>query len=342
MTDETFCSNGIAEAVDLLAGNRVLVVGDVMLDQYQVGVVERISPEAPVPVVRIESEEYVLGGAANVARNIQALGGRATLLGFSGEDRSGERIQSLLASQEIERHIIRSKSRPTTVKTRVMAQGQQIVRIDKEAPGVHDQVSAQNLLDRLRQLLPVHSVVIVSDYGKGVVTTELLAVLTRAAQDKGTRILVDPKIQNFSLYKDVFILTPNTKEAGQAAGLGIHSREDILAAGSRILKTTGAQNLLITLGEQGMALFQSSGAIWHCPTTAKKVFDVTGAGDTVIATLGLGLSSGIGLLTSCIMSNFAAGHVVGQVGTAVVTVKELKDSIGFQSLSCIDNWNPTD
>ena len=338
MPDKRVSSESIAAAVGLLRGHPVLVIGDVMLDEYQTGTVERISPEAPVPVVRIESERYTLGGAANVAWNIRTLGGTPLLIGICGEDRAGRHLQQLLDAQGIAHHLIHSRGRNTTVKTRILAQGQQIVRIDRETTDSVDAQAATALLDHIRRTGSDHGVALVSDYGKKVVTEQLLQALreTGGAQQ---RILVDPKVRNFDLYRNVYCLTPNAQEAGQAAGLRITSREDVVTAGSRILKQTKANNLLITLGGQGMALFQADGSIWHIPTAARNVYDVTGAGDTVIATLALALSAGLGTLTGSIVANFAAGLVVGQVGTAVVTPQELTTSIASERFPAIESWS---
>ena len=338
MPDELMSSESIAEAVDLLQGHPVLVVGDVMLDEYQTGTVERISPEAPVPVVRIESERYTLGGAANVAWNIRSLGGTPQLIGICGEDRAGRHLQQLLDGHGVAHHLIPSRGRNTTVKTRILAQGQQIVRIDRETTDSVDDRAASALLDHIQRIGGGHGVVLVSDYGKKVVTQQLLQALRETGSEQ-QRILVDPKVRNFDLYRDVHCLTPNAQEAGQAAGLRISSREDVVTAGSRILKQTRARNLLITLGGQGMALFQDDGPIWHIPTAARNVYDVTGAGDTVIATLALALSAGLGTLTGSIVANFAAGLVVAQVGTAVVTPEELKASIVRERFPVIESWS---
>ena len=299
------------DVVGGLAGKRVLVVGDIMLDAYLIGDADRISPEAPVPVVRIEKERYLLGGAGNVARNIVALGGVATLAGVMGKDASADRIRGLVRDEGICGAFVALPQRPTTVKTRVMARRQQMLRLDSE-----DQ-------------LPAHDVVILSDYSKGIVSLSFMSRLRGllAASPHQVKVLIDPKPSNVGLYGGSFLLTPNTKETGECAGMPVRSREEILAAGRAILEKVGCPHLLTTLGSDGMALFSGPSEVWHVPTMAQDVFDVTGAGDTVIATLGLGLAAGLPLLASCVLANYAAGLVVAQVGAAVASPDALREAI---------------
>ena len=317
------------ELVDRLAGKRVLVVGDVMLDAYLMGDADRISPEAPVPVVRIESERSLLGGAGNVARNIVALGGIATLVGVVGQDASAERVRTLAAAEGIDEALVCLSGRPTTVKTRVMARRQQMLRLDQEDASLFSSEEQEAVLSVVAARLAEHEVLILSDYSKGLVSSGFMARLRDLIASCGheVKILVDPKPSNVGLYGGSFLLTPNTKETGECAGLPVRSREEILAAGRAILEKVGCPHLLTTLGSDGMALFSSAG-VWHVPTVAQDVFDVTGAGDTVIATLGLGLASGADLLASCILANYAAGLVVAQVGAAVATPDALREAIG--------------
>lgn len=316
------------EVVDLLAGKRVLVVGDIMLDAYLMGDAERISPEAPVPVVRIESERYLLGGAGNVARNIVALGGVATLAGAVGEDASAERVRRLIEAEGVREALAVFSRRPTTVKSRVMARRQQMLRLDQEDARPFSLKEQEAILAVLSAELPFHDVVILSDYSKGLVSASFMvrfrAVL--AACPHPVKVLVDPKPANAGLYGGSFLLTPNTKETGECVGLPVRDREEILAAGRAILAKVGCPYLLTTLGPDGMALFAGPD-VWHIPTMAQDVFDVTGAGDTVIATLGLGLAAGLDLLPSCVLANYAAGLVVAQVGAAVASPDALRHAI---------------
>lgn len=317
------------DVVDSLSGRRVLVVGDLMLDAYLMGDTDRISPEAPVPVVRIESERYLLGGAGNVARNIVALGGVATLVGTVGADVSADRIRTLIHDEGICGSLVTLPKRPTTVKTRVMARRQQMLRLDQEDAHLFTPSEMESVLAEVAAKLPGHEVVILSDYSKGMVSAPFMDRL-RNLVDRAhhpIKILIDPKPSNVGLYGGSFLLTPNTKETGECAGMPVRSREEILAAGRAILAKVGCPHLLTTLGPDGMALFSGASEVWHVPTMAQDVFDVTGAGDTVIAALGLGLAAGLPLLASCVLSNYAAGLVVAQVGAAVASPAALRDAI---------------
>ena len=315
------------DVVGGLAGKRVLVVGDIMLDAYLIGDADRISPEAPVPVVRIEKERYLLGGAGNVARNIVALGGVATLAGVMGKDASADRIRGLVRDEGICGAFVALPQRPTTVKTRVMARRQQMLRLDSEDASPLSSADQEALLSVITEQLPAHDVVILSDYSKGIVSLSFMSRLRGllAASPHQVKVLIDPKPSNVGLYGGSFLLTPNTKETG--AGMPVRSREEILAAGRAILEKVGCPHLLTTLGSDGMALFSGPSEVWHVPTMAQDVFDVTGAGDTVIATLGLGLAAGLPLLASCVLANYAAGLVVAQVGAAVASPDALREAI---------------
>lgn len=316
------------EAVERLAGKRVLVVGDIMLDAYLMGDADRISPEAPVPVVRIESERYLLGGAGNVARNIAALGGVATLAGAVGEDGSASQVRSLVNAEGIRSALIPFSGRPTTVKTRIMARRQQMLRLDQEDARPFSAAEQEAVLDVLAVELADHDVVILSDYNKGLVSAPFMARFRALLAGCGhpVKVLVDPKPGNAALYGGSYLLTPNTKETGECAGLPVRNREEILAAGRAILEKVGCPYLLTTLGPDGMALF-SGPDVWHVPTMAQDVFDVTGAGDTVIASVGLGLAAGLELLPACVLANYAAGLVVAQVGAAVASPQALRQVI---------------
>lgn len=312
-----------------LAGKRVMIVGDVMLDHYTFGQVSRISPEAPVPVVEVIREEYVLGGAGNVARNIDALGGKATMLGVIGNDRDGETLTALLNEHDVDLRLVHDDRRRTTRKTRIIAQNQQIVRVDREnAEPLTDEVVAE-LLEYIQTHGQHHDIVIVSDYGKGVVTRPIMDALRSLTGPDGRkpRILVDPKPQNYDLYHNVDILTPNAKEASEGAGLPCVWPHGPAAVGAALFKRLSCRDLLITLGPQGMALFEGAEHARHIPTFARKVFDVTGAGDTVIATLALALAAGASLLDAAVLANHAAGIVVAQVGAATPTPQGLRQAV---------------
>lgn len=324
-------------AANRLTSGRVLIIGDIMIDRYQWGKVERISPEAPVPVVRVLEESHKLGGAGNVARNIRHLGGTPHLISIRGRDSHGETLEKLLKSWSIESSLVVSQERPTTVKTRVIAENQQIVRIDEETNSPLGPDCLKKILTTLRDTIPNFPVIIISDYGKGVVCRELLDWV-RANTTDDQLVLVDPKTRNFDLYTDIALMTPNAKEASEGAGMSVTSRAEAVRAGNSIMEKNRLDNLLITLGAQGMALFRRDRSPLFIPTAARKVFDVTGAGDTVIAVIGLCLSVGLDLATACILANHGAGVVVAQVGTAAVARQELLDGIVEQDHPDIEEW----
>ncbi len=312
-----------------LAGKRVMIVGDVMLDHYTFGAVTRISPEAPVPVVEVISEDYVLGGAGNVARNITALGGRATMLGVIGDDRDGETLKALLDEHAVDTILVHDDRRRTTRKTRIIAHNQQIVRVDRENADPLSDAVVGELLEYIAKHGQGHDIVIVSDYGKGVVTRPIMDALRalKGPDGRRPRILVDPKPQNYDLYHNVDILTPNAKEAGEGAGLACAWPNGPATVGQALFDRLDCRDLLITLGPQGMALFEGRENARHIPTFARKVFDVTGAGDMVIATLALALAAGASLLDAAVLANHAAGIVVAQVGAATPTPESLRQAV---------------
>lgn len=297
---------------------RILVVGDVMLDRYWFGEVERISPEAPVPIVRVARREDRLGGAANVARNVTALGAQATLLGVVGQDEAAERVRVLLAEADITDHLVSDpKGMDTTLKMRVLGRQQQLLRVDFE------QRPAPDALDRLEQtlagLLCDHDLLVLSDYAKGALSrVERLITLARA---RGVPVLVDPKGPRYTRYRGATLVTPNRLEMQEAAGAW--GSEDELAHRAQQLRAELAlEALLITRSEQGMTLFTAAGR-QHADAQAHEVFDVSGAGDTVLATLAAMRAAGLDWYTAMLWANRAGGIVVGKLGTSVVTAKEL-------------------
>ncbi|OGW60021.1 MAG: hypothetical protein A2V83_07870 [Nitrospirae bacterium RBG_16_64_22] len=314
--------------VDRLAGRRVVVVGDLMLDRYVWGSVERISPEAPVPVVRVMRETVHLGGAANVVGNLARLGAKVSVIGAIGRDEAGSVLLTELRKTGAEcGGIVVSDKRPTTIKTRVIAQHQQVVRFDREDAGELGDGSRRRLLDGLTERVPEADAVVVSDYSKGVVSRELLAKVVARARRRGIPVSVDPKIGHFPWYRGVTVVTPNTAEASAGAGIPIRDEDSLSAAGGRLLKLLRSDSVLITRGEHGMSLFEAGGRITHIPTAAQEVFDVTGAGDTVIAVLTLALAAGVSLVDAARLSNAAAGIVVGEVGAVSVSPESLREAI---------------
>lgn len=323
--------NQIIQKINKINKQKIVIMGDIILDHYQWGEVNRISPEAPVPVVYVGNETYRLGGAANVARNIKTLGAEPYLIGVVGQDKYAEQIMSLLNEEEIECGLHISEDRKTTLKTRVMGNTQQIVRVDIESL---DSLTSTEFkeLEKIYSGAPPSKFLIVSDYGKGMVNDQTLEMV----QDR--KIIVDPKNKNFCRYKNIFIMTPNKKEAVEGSGKIIDSRTDLIEAGQKIMAENNVKNLLITMGPEGMVLFRESGEILHITTSARKVFDVTGAGDTVISVLGACLESDIDLESGCILANFAAGIVVGQVGTVAASKKELVDAVKEMDIPEINRW----
>lgn len=306
----------------------VLVIGDLILDHYIWGKVSRISPEAPVPIVHVSSESLKLGGAANVYNNIVALGGRADLCGLIGADEGGRQLLKELGTQRQGRGgVVIDPDRPTTRKTRVIAHNQQIVRYDVEGRADIKAQYQRRIVRYVESRLREISCLVVSDYAKGVVTAPLMAELTRLASLRKIPIIVDPKVEHFSYYKGVTVVTPNHLEAIQAAG--VHGDDDhaINQAGDILRQRLGCECVLVTRGEKGMSLFESNGVHWHIPTVARQVYDVTGAGDTVIGTLALAMATGASIRDGAILANHAAGIVVGMVGTATATARQLTEAL---------------
>ena len=308
----------------------MLVIGDLMLDRFIWGDVERISPEAPVPVLRVTSESFRLGGAANVIHNVRSLGGRVTACGVVGDDAAGRRIvQELRRVGASTAGIFPDPSYQTIQKTRVIARPrhQQIVRLDRE----NHEAIAENCLKRLREfvLRRVHrfSGIVISDYGKGVVHEGVLALVAQLTRKSNVISVIDPKKENYSRYSFPTLVTPNKDEASQASGVAIHDDASLNVAGRKLVKMWRAKAVLITRGPEGMSLFRSGGSVTHFPTEAKEIFDVTGAGDTVVAVCALALACGARMEEAAVMANMAAGLVGDEVGTVAVPVEKLKSTI---------------
>ncbi len=306
----------------------VLVVGDLILDHYVWGKVDRISPEAPVPVVHVQSETLQLGGAANVYNNILSLGGRADLCGVIGADESGTRLLKALGVRRRGRGgVVIDGDRPTTRKTRVIAHNQQVVRFDVEGKTDIAATIQRRILRYVESRLRDIACLVVSDYAKGVVTPALMSDLTRLAALRHVPIVVDPKVEHFASYKGVTVITPNHLEAIQGAGLHTDDDKAVCDAGEILRQRLGCQSVLVTRGEKGMSLFEADGGAWHIPTLARQVYDVTGAGDTVIGTLALALATGASIRDAAVLANQAAGIVVGMVGTATVSAQALSEAL---------------
>jgi len=310
--------------------SRILVIGDLILDRFVYGNVNRISPEAPVPVVEVEKEIDLPGGAGNVANNIASLNGKVYLASVIGNDIVGEKLKTDLTKKEINTEcIFTDETRFTTVKTRIIGQHQQIVRFDKESTHKLSQTMTEKIIDFIKSKINEIQTIIISDYGKGVINQLLLSKIINISKEKKIFVTVDPKVEHFLKYRYVSCITPNLKEAIQGMHLSYKTitEQDILNLGEKILKKLKCDSVIITRGENGMSVFVKNKKAVHIPTRAKEVYDVTGAGDTVIAVLSLCLAAGADILTSSEIANYAAGIVVGKLGTATVNIEELKSAI---------------
>lgn len=319
---------GVHDLLRRFDAQRIVVVGDIMLDEYWMGIVERISPEAPVPVVAVQSQDAKLGGATNVAQNIRSLGGDVITVGIIGSDRAGGLVQSRMTEQGMSiEGLLVDQSRPTTLKTRIVAHSQQVVRADFETIEPISSAQTQQLATNCLKALSNAAGLVISDYGKGVIQRGLLEQIVPAARAQGKFVVVDPKDTHFNSYKHVTTLTPNHHEAGFVAGRRVRDDESLRSVGFELLDRLEADTLLITLGEQGMALFEPNRRLTRIPTVAKTVYDVTGAGDTVVATVAMTLAAGGSMLQAAYTANVAAGEVIKEVGTAQTTVTAIKRAL---------------
>lgn len=315
--------------IDGLSGRRVVVVGDLMLDEAVIGDVTRISPEAPVPVLEVTRTTSTPGGAANAANNVKSLGGSVTLVGVVGDDRPGEILRDLVAAAGIDaRGIVRDASRPTTQKTRIVARGQQVVRIDQESRTPLSTVLRAELTRAAIEALDGADACVISDYGKSVVSPELVGAIIEVARRRDIPVIVDPKRRDFTVYRGATLVTPNLLELETATGMACHTTEDVVAAATSLLPLLEGCAVLATRGAAGMTLLEPRKAPIHVPTRAREVFDVTGAGDTVVGSLALCLAARIELPTAIEIASLAAGIVVSKKGTATVTVGELVNAVG--------------
>ncbi|MCL5962156.1 MAG: D-glycero-beta-D-manno-heptose-7-phosphate kinase [Chloroflexi bacterium] len=308
-----------------IPGQRVLVLGDLMLDEYIWGSVQRISPEAPVPVVEVDKVSYIPGGAANVAMNVCSLGGISYLVGVVGDDQDGVRLATELQACGISKNsFIIEEGRPTTKKTRVIAHSQQVVRTDHEKREPIAEETAERIVGFVKETLGDLDAIVVSDYSKGVLTPPLLSRLMDLAKGANKPVVVDPKGSEYERYRGCTVITPNKLEASRAAKLEIDDGEALFRVGQYLLAQTGCEAVLVTCGPEGMFLFERNGQTIHLPTVGKSVYDVTGAGDTVVAAFTLGLAAGADFAACANIANHAAGIVVGKVGTATVTIAEIE------------------
>ncbi|MBA4348725.1 MAG: D-glycero-beta-D-manno-heptose-7-phosphate kinase [Thermodesulfovibrio sp.] len=323
---------GFTRIVNSFKDRKILIIGDLILDRYIFGKVNRISPEAPVPIVEVVNESFRLGGSANVANNIISLGGNASIVGIVGKGPVGRILKDLLIERNINIEGVIEDKRPTTVKTRVIAQNQQVVRFDMEDRRRLEGKNLAQLMNFLKKAIPMHDAVIISDYKKGVVSSSLVKSVVRYAKHHNTFIAVDPKVGHFHFYKNVSLITPNLAEASQGSGVEVKDEKSLFKAGKTLMNKLSCKSLLVTRGDEGMSLFKKDARskeveATHIPTAAKKVFDVTGAGDTVIAAFTLAHAAGASLEEAAIIANHAAGIVVGEVGTATATPEKILKSL---------------
>lgn len=314
--------------IDTFKNVKALVIGDLMIDEYLWGTVDRISPEAPVPVVCVEKESHTLGGAGNVINNLVSMGAQVLPIGTAGTGKAGQMIFEKLEDLGIKTDgIISEPERPTTRKTRVIASNQQVLRIDKEIKKNINGNTLERLVSIIERKISGVNLIIISDYNKGLVTKELVRQTVELAKKYNVLTLADPKALDFSRYEQVSILTPNKKEASLAANMDIKSDQDLFAAGRKIMDQVKLERLLITCGKDGMVLFENGKEPYAIESKARQVFDVSGAGDTVISLLGLGLAVGATFKSSAMLANAAAGIVVAKVGTATASIDELKQAL---------------
>lgn len=311
----------LEEILECFKNIRVAVVGDMMLDDYIIGSVDRISPEAPVPVVSVKNERFVLGGAANVVNNLATLGAKTLCFGVIGDDTDGDRLLNEFKKKDIEIDgIVRTEERPTIVKRRIISGTQQLLRIDWEDSSKIDEILENNLLDNIRKHIDEIDAIILSDYDKGLLTPRVAKEIIKMARDKNIIVTVDPKPKNALNYVGATSMTPNRKEAMEC--LGLSKSDDIIAVGKELKEKLNLSNLLLTRSEEGMSLFIEEDVI-NIPTYAKEVYDVTGAGDTVISVYTLAGATGVDWHEAAKIANTAAGVVVGKMGTSTVTKDEI-------------------
>jgi len=329
-----FDAQRVKEIIELMRGQLIVVFGDVMLDEFVWGEVTRISPEAPVPVVDVRRESWRLGGAANVFANVAALGGRGAVVGVTGTDAAGERLREELAQAgalDVTNTLVSDVERPTTVKTRIIAHNQLVVRADRELRTPVGRDIETQLIERIMKLLNGGaSALLVSDYDKGAVTGRVLEELIAAARERKVPVLVDPKIKNFASYRHATLVTPNHHEALRLANIDEDTDAGVAEAARQIRARLDCDAVLVTRGERGMMLLEDGEPV-YVPTAAREVYDVTGAGDTVIATLALAVAAGATLTEAANLANHAAGIVVGKVGTATVSAEELLQSFASEN-----------
>jgi len=317
----------LLKILDNFKGRKILVIGDIMLDKYIWGDVSRISPEAPVQVVNVLRETYEAGGAANVANNIAALDGDALMVGITGSDDARKILVEELKKKNIDVNgVLIDKDKPTTQKVRILGKSQQLLRVDYENKEHVHEIIESSIIGFVEKNIKNIDVVVISDYAKGVLTPKVSKKIIDISKQNKKIIIVDPKPKHKEFYKDVDLITPNNAEASEMSGIEDGSDETIMEIGNKLMKNLNT-NVLITRGEKGMSMFEKSGSVTHIPTNAKEVYSLIGAGDTVVATISLALASGADFKEAAVLSNIAAGIKVGKIGTASVSIEEIKKEI---------------
>lgn len=320
--------NKLERTIKNFTGKKILIIGDLMLDEYLLGKTTRLSPEAPVPIVEVEKVNYVPGGAANAANNVNALGDEAVLVGVVGKDENGQKLIKLLQKQGIKTAgIFEDSERPTTTKSRIISQGQQIVRVDKENRKPISKKLENKLLTFIKKAISRVNIILISDYAKGVVTPSMSKAIISLAKNAGKRVLVDPKGEDFSKYRDCFLITPNLKELETALKIQLKNFKNLPQAARMLLAHVNSEAVLVTLGADGMALLEKSGKYTDVPSADVKVVDISGAGDTAIATYALSLTAGADFEEAMLLSTHACSIVIGKLGTATASRDELIKAI---------------
>jgi len=333
---ETIGDTELAQLVRRFAQAHVLILGDVMLDRYVSGTASRLSPEAPIPVLRPTTRRATLGGAANVALNIATLGGQASLVGVIGDDPEGSELTNLLGSSGIVPHLIVAPGRPTTAKTRFMAGTHQLLRLDEESTAEVDAVTADHVLSAFTEAIDAADIVVLSDYAKGVLSDAVLSGALERARAYGRVLIADPKRIDFAAYRGATVLTPNEQEVRQATRIDAAEDAEAVRAGQCALEDTGCQAVVVTRSAKGLTLVRRDAPALHLPTRAREVADVSGAGDTLVAALAVALGAGAALLEAAMLANVTAGISVGKPGTATVSQEELLGVLHLEDLIASD------
>ncbi|NQU16781.1 MAG: D-glycero-beta-D-manno-heptose-7-phosphate kinase, partial [Candidatus Saganbacteria bacterium] len=309
-------------------GKKILIIGDLMLDEHIWSTVSRISPEAPVPIAKVKNITHVPGGCGNVAANIKKLTGTPLLLGLIGKDSSGLKLTKALKSQKISTsYLIKLKDRPTILKSRIIAASQHVIRVDREEQGLISSSLEKDILNKIKNTIKEADAIILSDYKKGILSEKVCKEIINLARKHKKPLAVDPKGSDYSKYKRAMVITPNLLEAEAASGIKISNEESLNKAGKKLLNQTQADHIIITQGKEGLSVFSKSGETSHIPAIQREVFDITGAGDTVIATLSLSLASGASIKEAALLGNYAASVAVSKIGTQAVEKDELEEAL---------------